>query len=226
MSNAIANSMDSMLKDPEFQSMFSAKGALSKLAFDRTAQEETSSEIEVELSDETTTEVQDESKTASNPRGDCVNCGKARLGWSENMGICKCGPTSGCNPIMGCKDNCDCGCKVKKAEHTMDTLIKSAFDSLMKASSELDEAGFEDLSAGALVLMNDLIVEAKKKNDKKDDKKAKEKAKADKEKAKAKADKEKAKAEKDKNDAKDKAMKAKAKEKLEKEKAKAKSDKK
>lgn len=209
----IAASMQQMLNDSNFTSMFSSSGVLEKLAFTRVADEDKPTEIEVELSEEFAKQDMSQEKSAGNPRGDCVNCFKPREGWTEEMGVCKCSALNGCNPVMGCKENCNCGCKVKKAKNNMNTLIKSAFDSLLKASSELEEAGFEDLSANALVLMNDLIVEAKKKSDKKDDKKekaAKEKEKAEKLKAKERA-------EKDKNAAKDKALKEKAK--LEKEKA-------
>lgn len=212
MSDVIASSMDAILKDPEYNSMFSSSAVLEKLAFKRVADENLPTEIEVELAQELSEESLE--ATASSPRADCVACGKTRANWSEAMGVCKCG-SEGCNPMAGCKDDCSCGCKVKKAEVVMDTLIKSAFDSLMKASSDLEEAGLESLAADTLVLMTNLVVEAKKK-DKKDDKKAKEKEKADKEKAKAKA-------EKDKNAAKDKAMKEKAK--ADKEKAKAKAEK-
>lgn len=210
MSDVIASSMDAILKDPEYKSMFSSSAVLEKLAFTRVADENLPTEIEVELSNELSDEPLE--ATAASPRADCIACGKSRANWTEAMGVCKCA-SEGCSPMGGCKDGCSCGCKAKKAEVVMDTLIKSAFDSLMKAYSDLEEAGLEVQAADTLVLMSDLVVEAKKK-DKKDDKKAKEKA--EKEKAKAKA-------EKDKNAAKDKAMKEKAK--AEKEKAKAKAEK-
>jgi hypothetical protein len=222
MSNDIASSMDAILKDPEYKSMFSSSAVLEKLAFKRVADENLPTEIEVELANELSFEPLE--AKASSPRADCVACGKSRAGWSESMGVCKC-VSGGCSPMGGCKEGCSCNCKVKKAEVGMDSLIKSAFDSLMKASSDLEDAGLESLASDTLVLMGNLVVEAKKKKDKKDDKKDKEKA--DKEKAKEKADKEKAKAkaEKDKSMAKDKAMKEKAKEEADKAKAKAKAKK-
>ena len=209
MSDVIASSMDAILKDPEYKSMFSTSSVLEKLAFTRVADENLPTEIEVELAAELSDQPLE--ATAASPKADCVACGKTRSNWTEDMGVCKC-TSQGCSPMGGCKEGCSCGCKVKKAEVVMDTLIKSAFDSLMKASSDLEEAGLETLAADTLVVMTNLVVEAKKK-DKKDDKKAKEKA--DKEKAKAKA-------EKDKAMAKDKDMKAKQKAKEEAAKAKAK----
>lgn len=224
--NSIMASMDQILKDPEYNRMFSPSDVLEKLAFTRVADEDKPTELEVEFAVEI--DKQELTATADNERASCIMCGKKRPGWTEAMGVCKCGAQNGCNPMEGCKEDCDCGCKVKQAEVVMDNLVKSAFNSLMSASTDLEDAGFEELSATALVLINDLIVEAKAKKNKKDDK---DKMKADKEKAKAKAEaekakalkaKEKAKAEKDKNDAKDKAFAAKmkaAKEKAAKEKA-------
>ncbi len=219
--NAMASAMDATLKDPKFTSMFSSSAILEKLAFTRVADEGKPTELEIELlsePEEVSLEV-----TASDAKADCVACGKKRADWKEGDGVCKCASKDGCSPLNGCKEGCSCGCKTKKAGVVMDTLIKSAFDSLMKASSDLDAAGFESLSANTIVLMNDLIVEAKAKKSKKDLKKDKEKAdaKAAKEKAKARAQ-----AEQDKNDARDKA-KAKAdkeKAKADKEKARAKAE--
>ncbi len=233
----IASNMDSILKDPEYTSIFSSSAVLEKLAFKRVADEDKPTEIEVELS----TELMNEplKATADNARADCLVCGKKRVGWTESDGVCKCAKENGCNPMTGCKEGCDCGCKTKKAGVDMnDVLIKSAFDSLMSASSDLEEAGFEHLSANALILMNHLIVEAKKAKDKKKEKGNKSKAelakeKADAAKAKAKmlaakekdqakaakekerAAKEKEKAKMDANNAKDRDAKAKAKAKME-----------
>lgn len=213
MSNDIASGMDAILKDPEYKSMFSSSAVLEKLAFTRVADEDKPTEIEVEFAGEIGEESSLEVTASDNARADCVACGKKRSGWSEKDGVCKCASKDGCSPMGGCKEGCSCGCKAKKAGVVMDTLIKSAFDSLMKASSDLDAAGFESLSANTLILMNDLIVEAKKKKMTKEERAAaKEKADAAKAKMKAKLEKEKAKAkaEKDKNDARDKASKAKA----------------
>ena len=232
MENEIASGMSAILQDTKFTSMFSNNSVLEKLAFKRVADENIPTEIEVELSEALS---QEPLETTANERASCLMCGKKRPGWTEEMGVCKCAKENGCDQMNGCKEGCDCGCKAKHAGVEMDNLIKSAFNSLLSASSDLDEAGFEDLSANALILMNNLVVEAKAKKSKKDDKakmkekalKEKEKAAKEKEKMKAekdkndardKAAKEKAKAEKDKNDAKDKAMKAK--EKAEKERAK------
>lgn len=207
MSNIIAANMDAILKNPEYTSMFSSSAVLEKLAFKRVADEEVPTEVEIEFSNELSQEPLE--SQASSPRADCVACGKTRQGWTEAMGVCKCG-SDGCSPMGGCKEGCSCGCKAKKAGVSMDdVLVKSAVDSLLKVSSDLEDAGFERLSAYALVLTNELVAEAKAKKDKKDDKKAKEKQKM------------KEKAEKDKNAAKDKAMKEKAKMLKEKEKLKA-----
>lgn len=226
----IASGMDAILKDPEYKSMFSSSAVLEKLAFKRVADEELPTEIEVELTAELMGEEPLEATAAKeeeNPKETCLLCmGKRAAG---STGICKCS-TGSCKGMKTCGANCSCGCKAKKAGVSMsDTLIKSAFDSLMKASSDLEEAGFEALSANALILMNHLIVEAKAKKMSKEDK-AKAKAKADeaKEKAKAKAEAEKAKAAKakekakvDQNKANDAKAKAKAKEMADKAKAKA-----
>ena len=93
-----------------------------------------------------------------------------------------------------------------------DSLVKSAFNKLMEASEELEDAGYEILSANALVLVDHLVKEAKAKKEKMSDK---DKAKLDKVKAKEKFEKMKMKekAEKDKNEARDKKMKDKEKEK-------------
>jgi hypothetical protein len=225
----IASGMEAILKDPEYKSMFSSSAVLEKLAFKRVADEELPTEIEVELSAELMGEEPLEATAASK----CKVCG------CKTKGVCKCASGS-CKGKESCGKGCSCECKNKKAGVEMDDmLIKSAFDSLMSASSDLEEAGFEQLSVNALVLMNHLIVEAKKAKDKKKDKgakskaeMAKEKADAAKAKAKAAADKAKAAAEKDKNDARDKKMKdqaakekAKAKMEAEKAKEKAKADK-
>lgn len=101
------------------------------------------------------------------------------------------------------------------------SFIKSAFASLMKASDDLDAAGFDVLAANALVLVNNLIVEAKKnvaeKERDRETVKAKtekitEKKKLEKEKAHAKKEREKLqkKMDKEKNEARDKKMKEKA----------------
>lgn len=216
----IASGMDAILKDPEYKSMFSSSAVLEKLAFKRVADEELPTEIEVELSAELMGEPLEVTAGEENPRETCLLCmGKRAAG---STGVCKCAAGS-CKGKKTCGDDCSCGCKAKKAGVSMsDTLIKSAFDSLMSASSDLEEAGFERLSANALILMNHLIVEAKAKKMSKEDK-AKAKAKADemKEKAKAKAEAEKAKAAKakekekakiDSNKAADAKAKAKAKE--------------
>lgn len=210
--------MQNTLNDPDYRKIFSPEETLEKVAFARIADEDKQTELEVEFA----TEMQKEPlsvEAQDNSRADCIVCGKKRAGWTEATGICKCASMSSCDPMMGCKPNCDCKCVVKSAGNTMDSLIKSAFDSLMKVSSELDEAGFEELSANTLVLANNLVVEAKSKKMSKEDK-AKEKVKLDKMKAKERA-------EKDKNDARDKKErekakleKQKAKEKLEKEKSK------
>ncbi len=208
----IASSMDSILKDPEHQSMFSSSAILEKLAFKRVADEDQPTEIEVELSAELMGTEPLEATAAKAKK--CV-CGK-KIG-----GICKCAKT--CKDGV-CKTDCACECKTKKAGVEMsDMLIKSAFDSLMSASSDLEEAGFEHLSANALILMNHLIVEAKKKKMTKEERMAaKEKADAAKMKMKEKAEKmkEKERMEKDKNMARDKKMKDQA----AREKAKAKMD--
>jgi len=205
----IASGMEAILKDPEYKSMFSSSAVLEKLAFKRVADEELPTEIEVELSAELMGEEPLEATAASK----CKVCG------CKTKGVCKCASGS-CKGKESCGKGCSCECKNKKAEVEMgDMLIKSAFDSLMSASSDLEEAGFEQLSVNALVLMNHLIVEAKKAKMSKEDK-AKAKAKADEAKAKvkAKAEAEKAKkmkadakAKKDMNDAKDAKAKAKAK---------------
>jgi hypothetical protein len=196
----IASGMDAILKDPEYKSMFSSSAVLEKLAFKRVADEELPTEIEVELSAELMDSLE-ATAAEENPRETCLLCmGKRAAG---STGVCKCS-TGSCKGLKTCGAGCSCGCKAKSAGVSMsDTLIKSAFDSLMSASSDLEEAGFEMLSANALVLMNNLIVEAKEKKMSKEDK-AKAKAKADEAKAKAKA---KAEAEKE------KAAKMKAKEK-------------
>lgn len=199
----IASTMDSILKDPEYKSIFTPSSVLEKLAINKRASEEQSDDnFQIEFEPEMQTVPL--SAEASSPRADCIACGKTRQGWTEEMGLCKCMTSNGCDMLNGCKENCNCKCKVKTAGVSMNNvLIKSAFNALMKASSDLEEAGFDILSAHTLVLMDKLLVEAKaKKDNKKDDKKSKEKAKADKEKAKLKA-------EKDKNKAKDKLLKEK-----------------
>ncbi len=101
------------------------------------------------------------------------------------------------------------------AEKDSRQLVKSAYNSLMQASADLDDAGFGKLSANALVLVNHLIVEAKKNVAEKErdretvkakSEKVSEKTKLKKEKAHAKSEREKlqAKMEKAKNDARDK----------------------
>jgi hypothetical protein len=205
----IASGMEAILKDPEYKSMFSSSAVLEKLAFKRVADEELPTEIEVELSAELMGEEPLEATAASK----CKVCG------CKTKGVCKCASGS-CKGKESCGKGCSCECKNKKAGVEMDDmLIKSAFDSLMSASSDLEEAGLEQLSVNALVLMNHLIVEAKKAKMSKEDK-AKAKAKSDEAKAKvkAKAEAEKAKkmkadakAKKDMNDAKDAKAKAKAK---------------
>ncbi len=207
---SIANEMDQILRSEEYQTLFSYSDKIKKLAFTRVSDENKPTEVEIEFAKELSTqpleEMPEEIKTASNPRGDCVACGKTRGGWTEEMGVCHCPATSGCSPMGGCKDGCSCGCKAKKAEVIMETLIKSAVDALLKASSDLEDAGFEKLAGDTLILTNELIVEAKAKKNKKE---LKAKERAEKEKAKLKLEKERAKVEKDKNDAKDKTMKEK-----------------
>lgn len=229
----IAASMDAMLKDKNFTDMFSSAAIIEKLAFKRNAEESAlPTEMEQEVSDTIAEETALES-TAGNDHDTCVNCFKKRADWTEADGLCNC-KSKGCNPIEGCKAGCDCGCSSapKHSEVQMsDSLVKSAFNSLLQASSDLEEAGFEALATDTLILLDSLISEAKKgdpKKAKEKEKAAAEKLKAAKEKEKARAEKdkqaardkaakEKARAEKDKNDAKDKASK-------EKERAKAKSD--
>lgn len=228
--NLIATAMDATLNDPEFQSIFSPVSVLEKVAFTKVSDEDKPTELEIEFAAQTEQELT--AQAGDEVKADCVACGKKRANWDTSMGVCKCAG-QGCSPISGCEENCSCGCKTKQAEVMMDNFVKSAFDNLMKASTDLEEAGFGTLSANALILVGDLITEAKAKKNSKEDK-AKEKAKADKEKAKAKADKEKAKekadkekekakTEKDKNDARSKMMKEK--EKADKEKAKEKAEK-
>lgn len=210
--NGIASAMDAILKDPNHIKLFNP--SIEKLAFTRVADENIPTEIEIEVAKTLNQEnVSVDIKLASvNDPSKCACCGKERAGQLANAGECKCASVNGCSVNTGCKENCDCGCNVKQAGVSMsDKLVKSAFDALLKASSDLEEAGFEGLSVNALILMQNLVVEAKaKKDDKKkkemDKNKAKDKAKSEKERTKAKA-------EKDKNDAKDKAMKAKMKEK-------------
>jgi hypothetical protein len=216
MENELASGMNAILQDTKFTSMFSNNSVLEKLAFKRVADENIPTEIEVELSEALS---QEPLEATANERASCLMCGKKRPNWTEDMGVCKCAKENGCDQMNGCKEGCDCGCKAKHAGVEMDNLIKSAFNSLLSASSDLDEAGFEGLSANALILMNDLVVEAKAKKSKKDEK-AKMKEKQEKEKLKAQKEKERAKAEKDKNDARDKAAKEKVKSDKEKEKLK------
>jgi hypothetical protein len=217
-SDSIASEMNATLNDPEFKSIFSTSSVLEKLAFSRAAGEEAPLEVEIEITEELSQEPL--SAQATSARGDCVICGKSRPNWSEADGVCKCS-TSGCALMGGCKPGCSCGCSAKKAGVSMDdVLVKSAVNALLKASSDLESAGFDRLSAYALVLTNELVAEAKsKKDDKKDSKKLKEKEKAAKEKEKADKEKAKLKSEKDKNAADDKASKEKAKAKAEKLKA-------
>jgi len=226
--NELAASMDAIMRDEKHQKMFSTSSILEKLAFKRVADENKPSEIEVEITnalskhEDTSLEA-----TAGDERADCVCCGKKRANWNESMGVCKCS-SKGCSPVDGCKDDCDCGCSTKKAAVTSDSLVKSACDALLKVSADLDDAGFEQLSARALIFASNLVAEAKAKKTKKDpEKAAKDKEKFLKMKEKEKADKEKSKlkAEKDKNAAKDKAMKEKAREKALADKAKAEKEK-
>lgn len=152
---------------------------------------------------------------------ECECCAQARKDWKQEDGCCDCANKSNCSKESGCNENCSCNCN-KKTASDKNSLVKSAFDKLMSASNDLEAAGFEVLSANALVLVNHLVVEAKAKSKKPDAKeKAKEKAKEEKAKMKAKEEKEKAKLkakeEKDKNEAKDKKEKAKFKAKQEKE---------
>lgn len=217
----IASAMSETLKDPEFQSIFSPSAVLEKLAFKRVADEDKPTEIENELMVQLAPEqLETTASEETDVKADCVACGKKRAGWNPSMGVCKCTTQDGCSPLDGCKDGCSCGCKAKTAGEIMNDLIKSAFDSLLKASNSLEDAGFDKLATDTLILMNDLVVEAKAKKNKKDDKN--DKVKVDKLKAKEKEAKDKAKmkAEKDKNAAKDKEMKEKARAKADKEKTK------
>jgi len=193
--NTIAASMDAILQDPDHKKLFSSSTILEKLAFKRTADEEVSTEIEIEFADEMATSLETEA--------------------SEKSGGVSCDSK-------------------KEAIKMGDNLFKSAFDALLQASDDLEEAGFEELSVNALILANSLVVEAKAKKDPKakekaeKEKAAKEKAAKEKAKAKAKAEKEKALAKAKAEKEKAATEKAKAKAKAEKEKAlaKAKADKK
>lgn len=168
-SNQIASDMQKIMADPAHKNMFSSSGVLEKLAFKRVADENQPSDIEIEIMDELqAAPLAPPVVTAS---AQCA-CGKSL----EDGKMCKCASENGCSS-QGCKDGCGCGCGAKKAGVSMsDSLVKSAFDALMRASTDLEEAGFERLSAHTLVLLDRLIVEAKdkkdpKKNDKKKDKK-------------------------------------------------------
>lgn len=230
--NMIASSMDAMLRDPEFTSQFSPSAALQKM-MNKTAsiaEAPEKTETELALDEAVLTPEASAIVTASDAKEDCVACGKKRAGYNPSMGVCGC-TKEGCSVLNGCKPGCSCKCGSAKEAglSSEDMLVKSAFNSLMKISADLDEAGYDTLSAYALILVDKLLVEAKDKKDKKkgggdkekaakekaklkaEKEKTVEKAKKDKEAAKAKKEKESAKAEKDKNEANDKKMKAKEK---------------
>ena len=218
LSNELASSMENILNSDEFKKVFNPYGIEKLASLEITEEPMTEVELELEAKLEPALEVE----ASENPKADCVMCAKKRQGWDSSMGVCNCSVKNGCDLMNGCKPNCSCGCKMKQASDNNDILVKSAFNALMKASTDLEDAGFESLAADTLVLLNGLVKEAKAKKSKKDESKEEKKAKekALKEKLKEKADKLKAKEEKDKNEAKDKAMKekAKVKAKLEKEK--------
>lgn len=167
MADSIAATMERTLKDPNFSGMFTSDGILEKLAFSRVADKDKPTETELAFAVELDKATSPLTTTASDadPAKACI-CG-VKLAAGKD---CTCG-MNGCQPMAGgCGANCACGCGTKQAGVQMDHLIKSAFNSLMKASEELEEAGFEQLSANALLLVNDLFVEAKAKKDKKDGK--------------------------------------------------------
>ena len=123
--------------------MFSKSAMLQKLAFNKVS-EENVSEVEQELT--------------SSAADVCKGCDGKFAKMSE--GPCSCQPGD-------CEKGCDCNPGLN-AEADM---VSVALNSLLKASEELDIAGFDKLSAYAITLADTLIVEAKKKaKDKKEDK--------------------------------------------------------
>jgi len=166
LSDALASSMDQALNSEENKSMFSTSGMLEKLAFSKVSEEnvptELANELEVELAGATIT---DPSTIMNATASKKCECGKAG---------CECEA-----------DKCDCNDTAVMASRSEDMLTKVAYNTLLKASEELESAGFESLAAESLALINRLVVEAKKK------KTEKSKSKTDKDSKKSKEDKKK-----------------------------------
>jgi len=113
--------------------LFSTASMIEKLAFKRVSEEDVPGEVEKELALQ---------KTASAEKCDC----ECKTGHKE--------------------EHCKCACHGEHKEehkHEKKSTLREAFNSLLKVSETLDNAGFDKLAAASILLADKLIVEAKAK---------------------------------------------------------------
>ena len=153
----LAASMESVLESAEHKDMFASAEQLQKLAFKKEAQTMANAP-----SPDAGHKVEQAYK--------CVGCADYYV--KDKAGPCQCKPGA----IQECAQGCGChnypaktGFEFWKTQSSdaADELIVIASDSLLRASEELEEAGLEELSAKSLNLLNEIIVEAKKRKAKK-----------------------------------------------------------
>ncbi len=173
LSNSLAAEMDRVLNSEENKQLFSTSSMIEKLAFKKVSEEDAETEIEKELESQF-------SKTASCKNCECKNTKHDKCHCDchdsneaddkietfpdpSNKGVNSPYVPGTQPPVKDTKDT-------KKASP-----VRDAFHSLLKISEVLDNAGFEKEAAAAILLADQIIVEAKaKKSEKSKSKKSKE----------------------------------------------------
>ena len=154
LSNILASEMDKALNSDENKSMFSSSSMLEKLAFKKVSEQDTDTEVEVEM----------------NKVAQAVDNCSAHGCKEEKDGQCKCN----CKSAEDCKKGCAChpqlmptGGENQKPGGFDWAKGASIVSVLSKVSEVLDNNGFEKLAAAAIILADRFIVEAKAKKDSK-----------------------------------------------------------
>lgn len=178
----LASSMEQVLGSQDYKEMFSSAETLKKLAFNKVADENKTTEVEREMEKKAQAKFQ------------CAGCRDFYL--KDKPGPCTCAADAkvkGLAPFELCTvGGNSCHSKPPKvksplspapaplvpppapkmsSEDRQEEITVIASSSLLKASEELEEAGFEELSARSLMILDQLIVEAKKRKAKKKGKK-------------------------------------------------------
>jgi len=166
----LASSMEQVLNSDEYKATFSSSEIMKKLAFKRVADENKETEVESEFSKVAEDKCSNcKGEIPKDKPGPCVCQGDCKDTAGTRVSTCHSKPAAlyFAKPPSNDKYHPFTGKAEMSAE---DAIVIVASDRLITVSEELDNAGFDELSAKAILLANEIIAEAAKKKMKKNKK--------------------------------------------------------